>query len=114
MKKISIVIVIILIIVFTSLLVSFNGCKESVEERQGMSFSNSVVITASISEEGVLQEYDYIKENACLNKGGVKELVNTDLLVENLGITYDILTVQCINEDEETYYFDISSFWKIE
>ena len=112
MKKRSIVI--ILIIVFIFLLVVFNSYKESAEVRQGTSFSNAIVITASSDEEGVSQEYDYLDKNACLNKGGIKELVEQDLLVENLGITYDILTIQCINEDKEIYYFDISSFWKIE
>lgn len=77
---------------------------------EGTDFENAVVIEADNEDEGVAMEYDWIDDNACLSAGGALE-VGMQTLEEHEGSMYDILDVACFDGSEETYYFNIDSFF---
>lgn len=77
---------------------------------EGMSYETAIVIEAGNEDEGIGMEYDYLYANSCADNGG-----SVDLLMQELGEydghTFDLMTVLCADGSEETWYFQIDSFF---
>lgn len=59
------------------------------------------------TQTGVGAEYDYFRDNACLDKGGFKEVTTQALMQDDEGNSYDLVEVVCYNGETETYRFDV-------
>jgi len=81
-------------------------------DENGTSFENPIIIEAENEGEGIEKEYEYLNENACKNNQGIKE-VESQELEEYKGHWFDVMHIICINEEKETYYFNIDSFFGI-
>ena len=92
--------------------------KEGTDElRDGSSIEKAIIpsVDPSLSpfeksREGVRLEYVYLREFACVEKGGIQTTQDggtwiDQALIEQEGEFYDMMTVHCNNEEDEVYYF---------
>ena len=81
----------------------------SIEEGQGDSQKNAIVIHAPNSIIGIMAEYKYIE-----NQYGVQD-VDWKLCMQSLiagnGKSYDLLTIEMKDGTKKSFYFDITDFY---
>lgn len=80
------------------------------EESSGLTMDEAVVIHASNSMEGIPLEYQFVAKKE--GKRGVDWNLVQQSLQQNNDKSYDVLVINLTkNNEEKTYYFDITNFF---
>ena len=83
---------------------------EYINAKDGLSYAGAIVVTASTEKEGIAWEYDWLKQNGCLDNFGYSRPVKQSLS-SNSGQNYDIITAACSDGKQIDYYFMIDNYF---
>lgn len=75
----------------------------------GYSMDRAIIINANTTARGITAEYDFIT-----SKCGQKDLdwtFESQMAMRSNGRNYDYIKVKLKNEDEKSFYFDITQFY---
>jgi len=101
----------IIIITGMMLLTFFPSWPQPLDQNvSGLSIETAIVVPADNEAEGVAWEYQYLRDNACTDKGGFRD-VDLQSLDNQNGHMFDRMSISCKNGGKEMYYFQIDNFF---
>lgn len=109
-KKIIIIAIAIAAILIFEYLIFFGSIPGPKIIRKGTSFEDAIIIIADTEDEGIDKESEWLYYNACSDSGYPLEVIMQELSFHN-DHTYDVISVSCSDGPDETYYFQIDSFY---